>query len=218
MTDALKIGIAVQGNLRLFADQRATAIRAGAMRGAVRFRARAKLDIRRDTRSALGDRAANTWRDELYPLGRAQSWHPAVVVWSKWPLVVNAFTQGATIVAKKALVLAIPTENVPFKDRKPMKPVDVEAHFDQDLIVKRSINGNGLAFIDKGLRGRLKRWRGKGSKGDAPVANRRKLTLMFVFVRQVTLRPRLHWPDIVRKLGPEFRDYLAQEIMREAGT
>jgi hypothetical protein len=201
--------------LRLFADDRAGAIRRGAMRGAARFRARAKLEIRQDTRRALGDRAANTWRDDLYPKGRAQSWRPAVVVWSKWPTVINVFTEGATIRAKNVAMLAIPTDAVPYKDRRRMTPEEVEARFDQDLIVRPGKNGNLLAFIDKGLRGRLKRWRKKGAAGDAPTARRDRLVLMFILVRQVTLRPRVNYPAIADRLAPVFREYLAAEIANE---
>lgn len=215
MAREFSIGVRTQADLSAFAGERGAAIRRGAMRGAVRFSARAKLEFRRPTRSALGDRAANTWRADVYPKGRAQSWHPAVNVYSKWPVVIGAFAEGATIKPKSGAALAIPTDNVPNRGRRKMTPLEVESRFDQDLIVLSSRNGNALAFIDRGLKGRLKRWRAKGNSGAAPEANRRKLTLMFVFVRQVTLRPRFSLDGIRGTLAPVFNSYLAEDIARE---
>jgi hypothetical protein len=39
--------------------------------------------------------------------------------------------------------------------------------------------------------------------------------LMFVLVRQVTLRPTLNWPRLADDLGPEWRRYMGEEIARE---
>lgn len=215
---SLRVGISVAHDLPKLVGQAGERIRRGAMRGAERFRARAKLDFRRDTRGALGDRAANTWRDDLYPKGRAQSWHPAVVISSKWPVPIEAHAYGATIVAKKAVMLAIPTEEVPVRKQRAMTPAEVEAYYDQELIMRPSKRKPGvlLAFVDKGLRGRLMRWRKKGAPRDrAPEARRAKLTLMFVLVRQVTLRQRININEIAEKLEPEWARYVADEIRRE---
>lgn len=218
MTAALQLRIALKGDLRRYAANREDKIKRGAMRAATRFRALAKLEFRRDTRAALGDRAANTWRDDVYPKGGKQSLHPAVVIFSKWPVPVRAHAEGATIVHREGLMLAIPTDSVPFRGRRPMTPVEVEAHFDQDLILVKGPRST-LAFIDKGLRGRLKRFRARGAKGAVPQANRRKLTLMFVLVRQVTLRPRIAPAEkIAERIGSVFRGYIAEEVSRELNT
>lgn len=209
------IVLKTEANLTRFADERGAAIRRGAMRGATRFAARAKLEFRRPTRSALGDRAANTWRADVYPKGRAQSWHPAVNVYSKWPRVIEAFYLGATIRPKNAVVLAIPSENVPKIGGRRMTPKEVEARFGQELIIFPARGGGSYAFIDKGLRRRQLRHQSRGSRGAAPVANPRRLTLMFTFRRQVTLRPRLDLDRIDAALAPVFNAYLAEDIARE---
>lgn len=215
---SLRLQVSVQHDLPKLVGETGEKIRRGAMRGATRFRARAKLEYRRDTRQALGDRAANTWRDDLYPKGRLQSWHPAVVVYSKWPIPMKVHSQGADIVAKNAVMLAIPTDAVPVRKGKPMAPLDVEGFYDQDLIIKPSQKKPGVyyAFVDKGLRGRLKRWRKKGGgAATVPTARSAKLTLMFVMVRQVTLRQRVHVDEITARLEPEWANYVADEISRE---
>lgn len=214
-----QIGIELVGDLAAFADGRGQAVRRGAMRAAERMRARAKLEIRRDTRAALGDRAANTWRDEIFPTGSRQSWHPTVMLWSKWPIVVDAFTRGATITPKNGIVLAIPTNNVPSHGRRPMTPVEVEAAFNQDLIVRPSHNNPSilLAFVNaiparsgRGYRPPTKRRVGQGRAV--------RLILMFVFVRQVSLRPIIHYPAIRDQLAPVWLDYLASEIAAEVAA
>lgn len=215
------IAIKLEHDLPAFADERGQAIRRGATRGADRLRARAKLEVRQPTRAALGDRAANTWRDDRYPTGGKISWHPTVHVWSKWPAVVRAHIDGATIRHKQGLMLAIPTDDVPNKiggrgGRRKMSPVEVEAQFNQDLILRRSRTGNAtLAFVDvlpsKNKRG----WRRKTAKRLAE-GRRSKLVLMFILVKQVTLRPRLPSMDsLADDLAPIFRQYIAQEIARE---
>ena len=109
---ALGFQIEATHDLDTFTDRIGTRIRRGAMRGAKRFEAHAKLEYRQDVRRAgLGDRLANTWRTRVYPL-RGESWHPTVHVWSNAPLLAAAHADGGVIAPKAGKFLAIPTDNV----------------------------------------------------------------------------------------------------------
>ena len=91
-------------------------------------------------------------------------------------------------------------------------PQEVESLFDQDLIFIPGRGGQMLAFIDKTLRGRLKRARAKGRSVATVQARFDKLVLMFVMVRQVTLRKRLEWPRIFDDLAKGWAQLFPAEI------
>lgn len=210
----VRIEVKFEGDLPAFAGKMGEAIRRGAMRGAIRFQTRAKLAFRADVRGAgLGDRLANTWQDKLYPEGRKQSWHPAVLIFSKAPEIIQAHTQGVTIKSKSGRYLAIPTSNVAKslgRGGRKLTPRTIEAQFRQKLVFIPGRGGNILAFATTrtGKTGRLRSGitkSGRTSKGA-------EMTLMFVLVRQVTLRKRLNWPKLASDLAPVFREYLATEI------
>jgi hypothetical protein len=104
---ALALKIEVTHDLGTFADRTGAKIRHGAMRGAKRFEARAKLEHRQDVRRAgLGDRLANTWRTRVYPL-RGVSWHPTVHVWSNARMLAKAHADGGVTVAKRVQQLLL---------------------------------------------------------------------------------------------------------------
>jgi Family of unknown function (DUF6441) len=72
-----------------------------------------KSDLRRQVTSArLGQRLANSWRDEYYPNQRLDA---ASLVYIKTPQIIRAFDEGALIRSKLGRFLAIPTENAPRK-------------------------------------------------------------------------------------------------------
>lgn len=114
-----------------------------------------KTDLRASvTGAGLGTRLANTWRGQRYPKNRA-SIDAAAFVFSKAPDIIDAFDRGATIVplnGKK--YLAIPTDNVPGRQRgsgyhgTKMNPFDVETAFNQDLKFIKTRKGTLLAVID----------------------------------------------------------------------
>ncbi|WP_302480208.1 DUF6441 family protein [Sphingomonas bacterium] len=157
----------------------------------------AKQELRDQVVGAgLGGRLANTWRGDVYPKS-AKSMHPAGYIHSNAPLIIDSFLRGAQIVPiAGGKYLAIPTASVPLSRRgsaigagrkargagSRMSPVEVEAVFGQDLIIKPGRNGHLLAFVDPDQsRGRRLR-RPKGQKG--------KLVLMFTLVKSVRM-PRL---------------------------
>jgi hypothetical protein len=139
-----------------------------------------------------------------------------VFLYSKAPLIVNAFTQGVTITHHDGLWLAIPTENVPNvnkgRNRRKASPQDVEVLFNQDLIVLPGRGRNRLAFVDA-VRAKSGKGFRRGTSARTGKQNRKaELVLMFVLVPQVTLRKRLNWPALVDDLATTFQDLIGSEI------
>jgi hypothetical protein len=226
---SLQVKLALSGDLKEYAQQTHLRIARGARIAAEKQAARAKLALRGDVRSAgLGDRLANIWRVNVFPKSASVHTHsPAVFVKNTAPEIVTAHAEGATIRGREGLWLAIPTENVPrvarggnqaavgrrgsrFQSRA--TPQEVESLFDQDLIFIAGRGGQMLAFIDKTLRGRLKRARAKGRSVATVQARFDRLVLMFVMVRQVTLRKRLDWPRIFDDLAKGWAQLFPAEI------
>lgn len=184
-----------------------------------------KNELRAQVTSAgMSQRLANTWRGKAYPdqSGRF-SLGAAGLVTSNAPDIVAAFDDGATIVpVNGSRYLAIPTKAVPrrrlgsgTKGRYYMSPVEVEAHFNQDLRFARAGNGRLVAYVDvigarsgKGFR-RATRKRLEAGRTTASV-------VMFVLVPKVHLRKTLdiagaeaRWtarlPDLIVNSWPERR-------------
>jgi hypothetical protein len=164
----------------------------------------AKQELRDQVVGAgLGTRLANTWRGDTYPQS-ARSMHPAGVIRSKAPLIVDSFLRGAQIVpVNGSKYLAIPTKNVPFSRgsrgaRRRMSPVEVEAVFNQDLILKKGRGGHMLAFVDavKGKNGRGFR---RATGGRLAQGRSSQLVLMF------TLVPSVRMPKLLDLDGPAQR-------------
>jgi hypothetical protein len=81
-----------------------------------------KTGLRRQVGSAgLGQRLANSWRDQHYP---NQKLDAASLVYTKAPQIIRAFDEGAVIRSRRGRFLAIPTENAPRKgtDGKRISP------------------------------------------------------------------------------------------------
>lgn len=161
---------------------------------------RLKTRLREDTRGGLGMRMANTWRSRVYPVARpSRTLSPAGLVTSNASDVVSAFDPGASIRAKNASYLAIPTEHVPRSGRngRRMTPVDVEAKFNQEMEVVPSLTRPGTFLLvltaRRGKRG-VQQIRAKTARGFWKQAER---IVMFVLVRQVRLKPLLAWRRIV---------------------
>jgi hypothetical protein len=215
---ALGLQIEITHDLGTFADRTGAKIRRGAMRGAKRFEARAKLEYRQDVRRAgLGDRLANTWRTRVYPL-RGESWHPTVHVWSNAPMLAAAHADGGVIVPKAGKFLAIPIDNVVRKGGRRRRPLDIESEFNQDLVIKPTRHPNVFLALVRAVRARSGRGLRRASARRRGQGRAEQLVPMFILVRQVTLTPRLNWRGLECSLGQAFAEYLADEINRELGT
>lgn len=233
---SLQLRLALQGNLQKYAEQTKVKFLVGARDARDIMGTRLKLALRDDVRRAgLGDRLANTWQYIGYPKGAQLAYHPAGIVYSKAPLIVESFSADTTIVAKKGIYLAIPTENVPRRGRAGgqrgqggrLSVAEVEAVYGQKLTILPGkgggLTGPGAQFntllgcVDKTFnrRQRRDRARKKGPRGVLPRTERPFLTVMFVFVKQVHLNKRLNWQQIAKDAQGQWERIMATEIARQ---
>ncbi|HRF08496.1 MAG TPA: DUF6441 family protein [Xanthobacteraceae bacterium] len=203
-----QFALAVTGNLKADNEKTKAAFLRGNKAAVLRVGETGKLRLREDVvRGGLGQRLANTWRYETYPRGAKLAYNPATLLFSSAPKIVDAHADNTVIVAKNKRLLAIPTENVPkrsgraddgrYQTRR-MSPEEVEARFNQDLILIKK-GRVVLAFI-AALRSRNKRgWR-RAAKATQLQSRKRRLVLMFVLTPQVHLRKRLNYRSIFDQL------------------
>jgi len=216
---SLQIRIAMEGNLAGFARATPLKFARGARIGAERFAAQAKLGYRGAVRAGgLGDRVANAVRVDIFPKSAAVRTHaPAVYVSTKAPKIIYAFSVGVTIRNREGLWLAIPTDHTPRKGRRLATPVEVEAMFNQDLIFIHGRGGQMLAFVDA-----IKAKSGKGfrraTKRRTKDGRANELVLMFVMVRQVTLRKRINWDGVTADLARAWPTIFAGEIAKSLAS
>lgn len=210
----MQLRISLTEDIKAWSERKQQAIARGATAGARRFRARLKLALRDDVRRAgLGDRVANAWRDEVYPNSGKVSMRPTVFAWTKAPAIVRGHSDGVPIKGKSGNWLAIPTENTPRKGRRYATPLEVEGIFNQDLVVFQGRGGTALAFVNA-IRAKSGRGFRRATKRRAKDGRENQMVLMFVFVKQVSLRPKLNWRRIGDDLGRAWRDYVGQETSR----
>lgn len=158
-------------------------------------------DLRAITRKALGDRLAKTWRLNEY--GMKGSEDPAAFIYSKAPDIIRGNMRSGTIVPVAGTrFLAIPTANVPQRrgrGAKPkMSPEEVEAHFNDDLVLVRGKKpGTLLGYMNliQGLSTRRPGLRPK-TKGRLRQGRKVRMVLMFTFVKSVRQRQTID-PDAV---------------------
>lgn len=104
----MRLSVGHTGDLAAALRSDCDRIRAGATRAMRKAAARLKANLRADTVAAgLGQRTANAWREETYPLKR-ESARPAGLVFTKAPNIIRAFDEGAYITGKNGQWLAIP--------------------------------------------------------------------------------------------------------------
>jgi hypothetical protein len=159
-----------------------------------------KSDLRRQVTSArLGQRLANSWRDEYYPNQRLDA---ASLVYSKTPQIIRAFDEDAVIRSKRGRFLAIPTENAPRKgtDGKRIRPSTFPEHRFGPLRFVPRPSGPSLLVVD-GLRASFSRRSGE-LRGFRRATERTRRSgqglttvVMFLLVPQVKLSK---WLDVAR--------------------
>lgn len=175
-------------NRRMAADLRRRAAEAVRIGGE-----QLKRDLRAMTRGPLGERIAKAWRAEYYGLGKSES--PAAFVYTKAPDVIAGNLENITIVPRGgSKFFAIPTDRVPQRRgrgaKARMSPEEVEAHFNQDLILKRSSTPGELLGFVEAVRARSRKRPGlrQATKRRIAAGREVKLIHMFTFVRTLTKR------------------------------
>lgn len=167
--------------------------------------------------AGMGQRLANTWRMKVYPEGGRTSLEPSIVVWTKAPKIIDAFSRGASILPTGGRrYVAIPTKNVPpalhgrrARGQRLMTPEEVEVAFNQDLVIRRGRHGHLLAFVQV-VEGKSVRRPGLRRATPRRLAQGRqvKLVLMFTLVPSVKLPNKLNPEPLVTFWGERFRSQI----------
>lgn len=216
---SLEFKAALEGNLNEFLKAEVAAGERAAMSAMRNVAGRAKLRLRDQINSAgMGPRLANTWRDEVYPR-RGQSLNPAALIFTKAPLIIRAFNEGATITAVNKQYLAIPTDAVP-------KNVTIAAPGDQ--FRRRRVTpqrleqalGIKLRFVPRPGKGGLlvldnarltKKGLARQASKTAIVKGRVATVVMFILVPQVKLSKRFDVEKVEAQAEAELEtEFLAQ--------
>lgn len=158
-------------------------------------------------------RLANAWRGKLFPQNaESGTLEPAYLVYSQAPKIIAAFEAGATIVPKKGRFLAIPTIETGRNVRRAFA-----GRLTPELWVKE--NRVALRFVPMPYGGvliadlqRFKRGRKRKGKPDTFVVRRQKPQVMFVLLRQTTLRKRLDVKGLAQRAGGSYRNSVVAEV------
>jgi hypothetical protein len=167
-----------------------------------------KVDLGEIVQAAgLGNRLGKTWKSKVYPQGQ-NSLDPAGWVWTKAPVLIDAFDRGVTIRTRDGGAwLAIPTaaagkraptrDAAPFGSRGPRQgarvtPGGFERRTGLKLRFIYQHNKPSLLVVDTAKRdalGRAARYqpKGRGSKLYGPAG---QTIVVFILVRQVRLAKR----------------------------
>lgn len=157
------------------------------------------------TGAGMGNKLANTWRSAVYPGGGKTSFNAAAEVWSKAPVIIRAFDEGAVIKSSKGLWLAIPTKNAPKRGigLKRINPLNFPEHRygalrfvyrkrGPSLLVVDGVRINKSGRVGRKLKGGGLTKKGQYKKGVSTV-------IMFIMVPQVQLPKRLNISSAVRR-------------------
>jgi hypothetical protein len=179
-----------------------------------------KTELRRQVAGAgLGQRLANSWRDQHYP---NQKLDAASLVYTKAPQIIRAFDEGAVIRSKRGRFLAIPTENAPRNgtDGRRISPSTFPEHRFGPLRFVPRQSGPSLLVVD-GLRVSVSRKSGelRGFRRATDRARRsgQDLTtvVMFLLVPQVKLRKRLDVARAAERWSGQLPALIEQQLRTE---
>ncbi len=179
-----------------------------------------KTDLRKQVESAgLGKRLANTWRGNVYPQRGVRTFNPAGVVFSKAPVIVRTFDEGAVIRSKHGPFLAVPTENVQREHGRRGRKLN-PASFAEAGIRLRFIppSGNRRVALLVADDFRINK-KGRPRYGSATARRTGRglaTVVMFILIPQVRLRKRL---DVARATGTwerKFPSLIEKELARDS--
>jgi hypothetical protein len=185
------------------------------------------------TGAGLSAVLAKTWNSRSFPIGR-DSITPAGVVWSKAPLPMRAFSEGATIIPKKGRYLAIPTvwnrEGGRRGAKARVSPAEMVAAKGQAFTIRSKNRSDVLVWCLRvaaaGGRGRnryavraggLATINASGSRAASRIANQAQLlgqgfVPMFVLVPGVKIKKLLDIPPLAQAALANVRIALATAI------
>jgi hypothetical protein len=179
-----------------------------------------RTELRRQvTRAGLGQRLANSWRDQHYPNRKLDA---ASLVYTKAPGIIRAFDEGAVIRSRRGRFLAIPTENAPRKgtDGRRISPSTFPEHRFGPLRFVPRQSGPSLLVVD-GLRASFSRKSGalRGFRRATDRARERgdglTTVVMFLLVPQVKLRKRLDVDRAAERWSGQLPTLIEQQLQSE---
>lgn len=167
--------------------------------------------LRSMTRSAFNStKLPTTWRAKVYPEASRETLTPAFFAYSKAPQIVQAFEEGAEIVAHRGKFLAIQAPDAGVRrssvKNKALTPAIWEQETGAKLRFVPLLNGNALLIAD----GRYRRQssRARSRKSFKPVRTRlsgeARSIVVFFLVKQVRLRKRLDIAGIADRAGAKY--------------
>ncbi len=191
---------------------------------------RLKANVRSSVEaSGLGRNMARTWRSATFPAS-GEAITPAAVLYSKFPTVMRAFEEGATIAAKGGKYLAIPTPEAialvggnkrdagsgKFRSRR-VTPREFEARSGIDLAYVEASGARFLIARGVGGKGSVRgtRFRTRNAK-EAKRGKGEREFVAFWLVRAVSLRKRFDLDAMVSAAGAELVAGLPAAIERAA--
>ena len=203
----MRLEAALSGSLEQMLRAEVSAAERAVTEGVRAATSGAKHDLREQVeRSGLGRRLANTWRDRVYPTGRA-SIGAAGLVYTRAETIMRAHAEGAVIRGRDGGYLAIPLPAAGRGDRgRKITPGEWERIHGRRLRYVYRRGAPGLLVADDARltsRGRAAARRGRGSAGRATVP-------VFVLVPQVQSRKRLDVPAVAVRWRAQLPDLIAR--------
>lgn len=162
--------------------------------------------------AGLGEKMARTWRSKRYP-SSGYSLGTAGLVYSKAPLIVRAFNDGAFIKSNKGIFLAIPTPAAPKRGvgGKRINPDNFPEHSLGRLRFVYRKGAPSLLVVDNLRAGTGKRGGYRKASESALKTGRGLATVvMFILLPQVTLKKRLDVDGAMQR----WRDKLPELILQ----
>lgn len=178
-------------------------------------------------RAGLGRRLPRTIRFKFF---KNRGFDPAILIFTRAPKLIRAFDQGVTIRASRTRYLAIPTENAPKRGtgggRGPLAARISPRNFPEERFGKlRFVPERGsrpallvVNNVRRSVSAKTGRIRVSRASSRARKRGEAQSVVMFILVRQVTIRKRTDVESIVKRVHervPEFIDrFLAGEDLR----
>lgn len=209
----MRLEAAIKGDLHKFMQKQVEAAEAAVTAGVSEITDNIKTGLRDQVQSAgLGPRLARSWQAKIFPKGR-KSIGAAGWIYSKAPVIVRAFDEGARIKSKEGFFLAIPTEAAPKRGigGKRISPSTFPEYSLGRLRFIYRRNAPSLLVVDN-LRASTGKRGGFRKASATALRTGRGLTtvVMFILVPQVKIGKRLDYRAVVNRWQPQ----LPQAILR----
>ena len=204
---------AIKGDLEKIIKEESEAAKQAVTLGILEAATGLREELRQQVIAAgLGAKMARTWRQKRYP-SSGFSIGAAGLVYSKAPLIIRAFSEGAVIKSDKGMFLAIPTAAAPKRGvgGKRINPDNFPEHSLGRLRFVYRKGAPSLLVVDNLRAGTGKRGGYRKASESALKTGRGLATVvMFILLPQVMLKKRLDVDGAMQR----WRDKLPQLILQ----